>query len=108
MLELFGREAEPRLRLGSNGEAADRREDKFVPQLRRACRSKSCLGGSSSFPAHRYKTINRDASCVKPRTPPVRSSEQRENCLRVAGYLKCLDKLSSQRQWKNERVYAEQ
>lgn len=43
--------AEPRLRLGSDGEAADRREDKFVPQLRRACRSKSCLLGISSSPS---------------------------------------------------------
>lgn len=30
------------------GKAADHREDKFVPQLRRACRSKSCLLGISS------------------------------------------------------------
>lgn len=53
--------AEPRLRLGSDGEAADRREDKFVPQLRRACRSKSCLLGiSSSSPPQVYKTINRE------------------------------------------------
>nr|KAF7429400.1 hypothetical protein H0235_005798 [Vespula pensylvanica] len=47
---LSPREAEPRLRLGSNGEAADRREDKFVPQLRRACRSKSCLGAFFQVP----------------------------------------------------------
>jgi len=53
--------AEPRLRLGSDGEAADRREDKFVPQLRRACRSKSCLLGISLLlPCRRYKTINRE------------------------------------------------
>lgn len=65
----ISRTAEPRLRLGSDGEAAaDRREDKFVPQLRRdtACRSKSCLLGISSSSTsflsslrRRYKTINR-------------------------------------------------
>lgn len=35
-------------------------QDKFVPQLRRACRRKSSLLGSSSRNYHRYKTINRD------------------------------------------------
>lgn len=49
------------MRLGSGGKAADHREDKFVPQLRRACRSKSCLLGiSSSLRPQVYKTINRD------------------------------------------------
>lgn len=46
--QYFTKGAEPRLRLGSGGKAADHREDKFVPQLRRACRSKSCLLGISS------------------------------------------------------------
>lgn len=59
--QYFTKGAEPRLRLGSGGKAADHREDKFVPQLRRACRSKSCLLGiSSSLRPQVYKTINRD------------------------------------------------